>query len=101
MKCSEFSAIILINVATNLQFSLLAPILPFEIKRRGVSQNFTGIIMGCLSAGYFICPCCVTYTLIPKFGRPKTVLIGFMVMSAALLLSGITYFAPLTEGFTL
>ena len=60
MRFAEAIAVILINVVINLQFSLLDPILPLEVKRRDISQDFTGLIMGCMSAGYFVCPYYVT-----------------------------------------
>ena len=92
IRCAEVFAVIFSFVIINLQFSLLAPILPLEMKRCHISQNFTGLIMGCMCLGYFICPYYVTETLIPKHGRRKTSLIGFLLMSSALLLYGLGYF---------
>ena len=94
MKCIEVFVVIFVSIIINLQFSLLAPILPLEMKRRHISQNFTGLIMGCMCLGYFICPFYVTETLIPKYGRRKTSLFGFLLMSSALLLYGLGYFVP-------
>ena len=94
MRFAEAIAVMLINVVINLQFSLLDPILPLEVKRRDISQDFTGLIMGCMSAGYFVCPYYVTEAFIPRLGRRGSVFLGFMVMSASLLLYGLGYFVP-------
>ena len=60
MKCCILLAIILINITLSLQFSFLAPILPLEIKRRQISQVYTGLITGAICVGYILCPYFVT-----------------------------------------
>lgn len=68
MKTVELCVLVLVNVMCTLQFSLLAPIIPLEVKRRHISQIFTGLIMGCLCIGYFFSPCLTTEVLIPRLG---------------------------------
>ena len=94
MRAFELIAILFINVIVMLQFSLLAPILPLEIKRRHIPQAFTGLIMASVCVGYLLCPQCITSVFFPRFGRRKSALIGFIIMSSALLLYGLGYFIP-------
>ena len=94
MKVLILFAIILINIILSLQFSFLAPILPLEIKRRQISQIYTGFIMSAICVGYIVCPYFITEICYPRLGRRGTTLLGFMIMSASLFLYGVAYFIP-------
>ena len=94
MKAVQLLALLLVNLIVMLQFSLLAPILPLEIKRRAISQNYTGLIMGSVCVGYLLCPQSVTEALFPRLGRRRTALLGFMLMSFSLLFYGLGVFIP-------
>lgn len=88
------TTIILLNIILSLLFSFLAPILPLEIRRRHISQTYIGFILGVMCLGYIVCLYFVTELAYSTLGRRGTSLLGFFIMSVALLLYGLAYFVP-------
>ena len=60
MRVLEILTVALLSFVTSLQYSLPAPLLPLEMKRRHISESFIGIVMACFSAGYVIAPLLMT-----------------------------------------
>ena len=83
-----------LSFITSLQYSVPAPLLPVEMKRRGISQTFTGVAMACFSAGSLIAPLLVTSSVYKKCGRRGAAQYSLLLLSIALLLYSMAYFIP-------
>ena len=94
MNLCELTVIVLFGVLTVIQYSLPAPILPLEMKRRSISQISIGIAMGSYSLGYILGSVFPTRWLYSTLGRRKTTQLSFLVLGVALLFYGLSYFIP-------
>ena len=54
MKFCEVFVVVLVSLLTIIQETMLAPILPLEMKRRHISQTAIGVVVGSFSAGVMI-----------------------------------------------
>ena len=100
MKLSELVAIFLLSTLTNLQCTLLAPIVPLELERRLISQIYSGLIMGSYSIGYILAPFLASSFLYSAYGRRAAAQLSLGLLAFALLLYALTYLIPDSLHFT-
>lgn len=96
MKCSHILGVVAINCIVMMQMTLLAAILPLEVKRRHISQTITGVIM---SAFCFFVPAFTVEKLFPKLGRRGSVQTGTLLLSVTVLIYGLEYYIPDDQRF--
>ena len=64
-----------------MQLTMLAAILPLEVKRRHLSQTVAGIIMGSFCFAWFFIPTFTIEKLFPLFGRKGSARLGTLVLA--------------------
>ena len=66
MNCGQEFAIFSMHLLVRLQSYILAPILPLEVKRRGINEIIIGVIMSAYSFSFFFVPPLVKKVLFPR-----------------------------------
>lgn len=89
MQCWHISLVGLVSMFVRLQAYILAPILPLEIKRRGIDQTFTGVILSAYSFGLLIVPPFVTKVCFKHCERRMLAQLGGLILSISLLCYGL------------
>ena len=56
MRGWDLFLIVSVNSLIQLQYAILAPILPLEIQRRAIPQIATGIVLSCYSIPFIVAP---------------------------------------------
>lgn len=82
-----------------MQMTLLAAILPLEVKRRHISQTITGVIMSAFCFAWFFVPAFTVEKLFPKLGRRGSVQTGTLLLSVTVLIYGLEYYIPDDQRF--
>jgi predicted MFS family arabinose efflux permease len=68
---TEIILLFFINVCSAIGYSLIAPLYPYEAKKRDIQENICGIVISMFAvSNFFATPFCPT--IISKFGRKKT-----------------------------
>ena len=80
-------SIVFITMIANCAYSVLAPFLPLDFERKGISNTMTGYIFAIYSVAVVIVSPFVG-PLMQKLGRRAVVLIGMMLMGVAFILFG-------------
>ena len=83
MRSWHLFLVILINALIQLQYAVLTPILPLEIKRRAIPQIATGIILSCYSLPFLVLPPFIQKYVLPRVGRRRTFQRGVLLLSVA------------------
>ena len=94
MKLCEVLGVILVSLITIIQETMLAPILPLEMKRRHISQTAIGVVVGSFSAGVMIGSIVPTDQLYSYLGRRKTTQGVLIILALAIFLYAIAYYIP-------
>lgn len=94
MKICQVVVIIFTSLLTVIQYSLPAPVLPLEMKRRHITQTSTGVAMASYSVGFIFGSIFPTDKLYSWLGRRKTSQCGIFFLSVALFLYAIAYCIP-------
>ena len=94
MLCLHIVAIVAINALLMMQLTMLAAILPLEVKRRHLSQTVTRLIMSSFCFAWFFVPTLTINKLFPLFGRKSSARLGTLLLSLAVFLYGVEYFVP-------
>ena len=94
MKVCEVFGVIVISALTVVQYSLPAPIIPLEMKRRAISQVSTGVAIASFSIGMILASLMPTDCLYSSLGRRKASQCGLACLSLLLFLYALSYFVP-------
>ena len=94
MNFWQLSTIVLLSILTKLQYSLPAPLIPLEMKRRLIGQVSIGVTIASYSIGVILGSLVPTDGLYSSFGRRKTLQFSLLMLSFSLVLYGVSYFIP-------
>jgi|JI9StandDraft_1071089.scaffolds.fasta_scaffold275962_1 MFS family permease len=89
MLLTEKTVVAMLSVTclSNSAYAMVAPFLPFEFQRKGISQTYMGYVFAIYSVAVVIfSPICGT--LISKIGRIMMVRIGVFFMGLSFMLLG-------------
>ena len=76
-----------LTALTNSSYAIIAPFIPFEFKRKGVSQHWIGYIFSAYSVAVIFCSPCVGH-MTSKFGRRNLIQFGMFLMGASFVVFG-------------
>lgn len=72
----------LVNIITNLCYSIYAPVLPLELEKLGVSPIWNGAILACFALADIVAALVVPYTLENK-NKKLMIVLSMIVMGVS------------------